>query len=144
MGPGPDQAMTWLPGGAGDKYFRSDLPAVLGELGAHYELAWASAWEHHANLILAPALGLPSLPVVRFTDPAPGEVGEGWAGRTWKLPSVQRFAGDRPLAWVDDDLHADAYAWAVLRRIPAKLIGTDPRLGLTDHDIRSLLAFTGR
>lgn len=126
---GPGHAMTWLPGEAGDKYFRSNLPAVLAELGGRYELVWATAWENHANLILAPALGLPSLPVVRFSDPAPGEVGHAWAGRTWKLPSVQRFAGQRSLAWVDDDLHADAYAWAALWRIPAKLIRTDPRPG---------------
>ena len=144
IGPGPGHAMTWLPGEAGDKHFRSDLPAVLAELGGRYELVWATAWENHANLILAPALGLPSLPVVRFSDPAPGEVGHAWAGRTWKLPSVQRFAGQRSLAWVDDDLHADAYAWAALRRIPAKLIRTDPRLALTDDHIRSLLAFAGR
>jgi hypothetical protein len=143
-GPGPDRAMTWLPGGAGDKCFRSDLPAVLGKLGARYELAWATAWENHANLILAPVLGLPSLPVVRFADPAAGEVGDGWAGRTWKLPSVRRFAGERSLAWIDDDLHPDAFAWAALRRIPTRLIATDQRVGLTDDHIRSLLAFAGR
>src|SRR5512132_957603 len=75
IGPGPGHAMTSLPGEAGDKYFRSDLPAVLAELGGRYELVWATAWENHANLILARALGLPLLPVVRFSDPAPGEVG---------------------------------------------------------------------
>ena len=69
IGPAPGHAMTWLPGEAGDKYFRSNLPAVLAELGGRYELVWATAWENHANLILAPALGLPSLPVVRFSDP---------------------------------------------------------------------------
>lgn len=144
IGPGPGPPMTRLRGEPGGKYFRTELRSLLAELGASYELVWASAWEHHANLILAPALGLPSLPVVPFTDPAPGEVDEAWAGRTWKLPSIQRFAGDRPFAWVDDDLHADAFTWAALRRIPSKLIGTDPRLGLTDRHVRSLLAFARR
>lgn len=136
--------MTWLPGGAGDKYFRADLPDVLGALRERYELVWATAWEHHANLILAPALGLPSLPVVAFSDPAPGQVGPEWRGRTWKLPSVQRFAAARSLAWIDDDVHADAFAWAALRRFPTKLIRTDGRIGLTDEHVRSLLAFAAR
>jgi hypothetical protein len=143
-GPGPDRAVTWLAGGAGQKYFRSDLPDVLGALRERYQLVWATAWEHHANLILAPALGLPWLPVIAFTNPAPGQVGPEWRGRTWKLPSVERFAGERSLAWVDDDVHADAFAWAALRRFPTKLIRTDGRIGLTDDHIRSLLAFAAR
>ncbi len=50
--------------------------------GARYELAWATAWQDNANLLLAPALRLPALPVVRFTDPAGDEVGLRHAGRT--------------------------------------------------------------
>lgn len=91
-----------------------------------------------------PALGLPALPVVRFTDPAADEVDFRHTGRTWKLPSVQRFAADRPLAWIDDDLHGDAYAWAAARRIPTKLLSTDPSRGIVDREIRSLLAFARR
>ena len=141
LGPGPGCAMRHAWTGADAVWFRADLPDVLAELGAHYELAWASAWQHHANLLLAPPLGLPSLPVVNFTDPAPSEVGSLYAGRTWKLGSVQRFATDRPLAWIDDDLHPDAYTWAALRRIPTKLTTTNPSRGITDAHIRPLLAF---
>ena len=108
VGPGPDVEMRHLSIGAGAVSFRADLPEVLAELAARYELAWATAWQDNANLLLAPALGLPTLPVVRFTDPAPDEVGSRYTGRTWKLPSVQGFAADRPLAWIDDDLHGDA------------------------------------
>jgi hypothetical protein len=85
----------------------------------------------HAERWLSGARARPALlPVVRFSDPAPG--GHGWASPTWKLPSVQRFADERSLAWVDDDLHSDACAWAALRRIPIKLIGMDGRIVLTD------------
>ena len=136
--------MRRLPTGAEAVRFRADLPEVLAELGRCYELAWATAWEDHANLLLAPALGLAALPVVRFADPAPDEVGSRFAGRTWKLASVQRFGADRPLAWIDDDLHPDAYAWAAKRLVPTKLITTDPGRGITDRDIRALLAFARR
>jgi len=144
LGPGPEAVIKHLWTGAGSVWFRADLPEVLAELAADYELAWATAWQHHANLLLAPALGLPTLPVVHFTDPAPDEVGSRYAGRTWKLPGVQRFAADRPLAWIDDDLHPDAYTWAAMRRIPTKLITSDPNRGITDSDVRSLLAFARR
>jgi HAD domain in Swiss Army Knife RNA repair proteins len=141
---GPETAMRQLSTGAGSVWFRADLPDVLTELAAHYELAWATAWHEHANLLLAPALGLPALPVVHFSAPAPDEVGSRYAGRTWKLPSIQRFGADRPLAWIDDDLHPDAYTWAAMRRIPTKLITTDPNRGITNQDVRTLLAFARR
>ncbi|MGE5636591.1 MAG: hypothetical protein ACM3UV_06600 [Nocardioidaceae bacterium] len=142
IGPGPGGPMTRLAtGGVGSVSFRADLPELLAELGRRFELAWATAWEDSANLLLAPALRLPALPVVRFSDPAPGEVGDRFAGRTWKLPSVRRFAGRRAVAWVDDDLHPDAYAWAALRASPTKLITTEPSAGLTDAELRALLAF---
>jgi hypothetical protein len=144
IGPGPNVAMKHLSIGTGGVSFRADLPDVLDELAARYELAWATAWQDNANLLLAPALGLPALPVVRFTDPAPDEVGSRYAGRTWKLPSVQRFGAGRPLVWIDDDLHGDAYAWAMMRRIPTKLLKTDPSRGITDRDVRTLLAFARR
>ena len=135
VGPGPDVEMRHLSIGAGAVSFRADLPEVLAELAARYELAWATAWQDNANLLLAPALGLPTLPVVRFTDPAPDEVGSRYTGRTWKLPSVQGFAADRPLAWIDDDLHGDAHAWAAARRIPTKLLSTDPSRGIVDWEV---------
>jgi len=144
LGPGPDVAMRQLSIGSGSVSFRADLPEVLVELAARYELAWATAWQDNANLLLAPALGLPALPVIRFTDLPADELGLGHTGRSWKLPGVRRFAGDRPLAWIDDELHGDAYAWAAARRIPTKLLSTDPSRGIVDREIRALLAFARR
>jgi hypothetical protein len=72
VGPGPDVEMRHLSIRAGAVSFRADLPEVLAELAARYELAWANAWQDNANLLLAPALGLPTLPVVRFTDAVAG------------------------------------------------------------------------
>jgi hypothetical protein len=56
-------------------------------------LAWATTWEHQANTVVGPALGLPPLAVIEF----------GAAADHWKYRAVTRFAGTRPLAWLDGD-----------------------------------------
>ena len=66
----------------------------LQELAARFELTWATAWGTEANRLLAPLLRLPELPVIEFPA-APFEPRD-------KLPAVRSFAGDRPLAWLDD------------------------------------------
>ena len=94
IGPGPDVAMRHLSIGTGAVSFRADLPEVLAELAACYELAWATAWEDNANLLLAPALGLPALPVVRFAHPAP-DVGSRYAA----VPgSCRASSASRPIS----------------------------------------------
>ena len=144
IGPGPDVAMRHLSIGTGAVSFRADLPEVLAELAACYELAWATAWEDNANLLLAPALGLPTLPVARFAHPAP-DVSSRYA-RTWKLPSIQCFAADQPLAWIDDDLHGDAYACgdAADSDQAARDEPKQRDRGIIDRDVRALLAFARR
>ena len=144
VGPGPDLAMAHLSIGTGSVSFRADLRDVLAELANRFELVWASSWEDNANLLLASALGLSTLPVVRFTVPTREAPGGRHERRTWKLASVERFVGDRPAAWLDDELHGDAHAWAALRTVPTKLLSPDPRVGILDRDVRALLAFARR
>ena len=101
-------------------------------------LVWATSWEHAANRALAPVLGLPELPVVSFAgSSAP-------PGRTWKLPSVKRFIGDRPMAWVDDDLGRDAHAWAQKRTQPTLLLDINPSWGLAEAHVDILIEFADR
>ena len=134
--------MKHLSVGTGSVSFRADLPDVLGELAARFELVWATSWQDNANLLLASVLGLPTLPVVRFTAAARERIWVGgYAGRTWKLETVARFVGDRPAAWIDDELHADAWVWAALRAVPTKLLSPEPSVGILDRDVRALLAF---
>ena len=93
LGPGPNVAMRHLSIGSGSVSFRADLP----DCSPSWQPATSSPGRppgRTTNLLLAPALGLPALPVVRFTDPAADEVGLRHTGRTWKLPSVQRVAAD--------------------------------------------------
>jgi hypothetical protein len=76
---------------------------------------------------------LPELASINF---APGSVlGDG----RWKFPAVARFAGDRPLAWFDDDfgLYPAAGEEFVARRGAGrvKLVGVDPHVGITEAQV---------
>ncbi|WP_370944550.1 HAD domain-containing protein [Amycolatopsis sp. cg5] len=89
------------------------------------ELAWATTWEHRANTMIGPAIGLPSLPVITFAG----------ASSSWKYPAVARFAYERPLAWLDDDFDLypgprDAFL-AKRAQLPTELIRVNPREGLS-------------
>lgn len=100
----------------------------LLKLTATFELAWASGWEEKANEYLPYLLGLPKLPHLSF---------EGGIGRTnahWKLDSIEAYAGDRPLAWIDDAFNEACHEWAGARGKPTLLVQTTPAEGLTQRE----------
>ena len=97
--------------------------AWLQELGTRFQVVWASAWGADANRLLAPLLHLPDFPMIVF-PPVPFHPRD-------KLPAIIRYAGHRPLAWIDDALPPEAYTWATRRRTPTLLISIDPAEGLT-------------
>jgi hypothetical protein len=69
----------------------------------------------------------------------PRAVGRGNAH--WKLETIQAYAGDRPLAWVDDALNEACHAWASARAAegaPTLLVQTEPCDGLTDREAELL------
>ena len=98
----------------------------LNALAETFDLAWASSWEHGANRLIAPALGLPSdLPVIVWPPAARigGRQGAGGgarrtglatdledaasplgAGVSWKTSHVADWVGERPFVWVDDEV----------------------------------------
>lgn len=97
---------------------------LLTSLAESFELVWATAWEHNANRLISPVLGLPQLPVVEFP----------LSGRDLyfrKLPSVIEAVGDRPCAWIDDVHLPDHYEWARGRGVPTLIVDIDPAEGLT-------------
>lgn len=111
-----------------------DLPAWLERLGACFDLAWATAWEHDANEVLSPVLGMPPLPVITFRDGInPGE--------NYKLPAIKRYVGDRPCAWVDDVIGTDAELWALTRATPTLFHETRADRGLQEEDVELLEGF---
>lgn len=122
------------------------LRALADDTGL--ELVWATTWTHLANALVAPAIGLPPLPVIEFPE-TDFDRDAGWLpDGNWKWRAVAAFAGGRPLAWLDDEHdqgHHDVRAWFDRERegVPTNLCHVDPRRGLrTEHldDIRSWAA----
>lgn len=106
----------------------------LARLAEAFDLVWATTWEDYANRALCPALGIDPLPVIRFVR---GQ------SRTRKLDSIKNYVGNRPTAWIDDDLYDDAHSWAQTRNelIPTLLVQTVPSIGFTNDHVDELIAF---
>ena len=90
------------------------IPNEIGgrvlRLAEAYEIVWATGWEERANDRLPEILGLPEhLPFLTFD----GKARFGTAH--WKIDAIDRYAGDRPLAWVDDCLDPACEDWAAMR-----------------------------
>jgi hypothetical protein len=104
----------------------------LLRLSEHFELVWASGWEDKANFYLPQLLGLPELPYVGF-DVAPRS-----GGAHWKLGALETYAGERAVAWIDDNFDASCYEWAERRTAPTLLVPTEPHLGLEEGHVAAL------
>jgi hypothetical protein len=90
-----------------------------------FDLVWCSGWEDKADEHLVRFLQLPVRPPF-LTFPVPTGTAH------WKLASVERHAGDRPMAWIDDGFDDSCHAWAAARWAPTLLVPTDPAAGLDD------------
>ena len=88
-----------------------------------FDLVWCSGWEEKADEHLVRVLDLPVRPPF-LTFPVPTGTAH------WKLASVERYAGARPLAWIDDGFDDSCHAWAAAREAPTLLVPTDPAVGL--------------
>lgn len=108
----------------------------LARLGEAYELVWATGWEERANQHLPHLLEMPGeLPTLSF-DEQPG-----WGTAHWKLGPIERYAADRPAAWIDDSFDESCFAWAQSRSAPTLLVQTEPATGMTDDHVEELLAW---
>jgi hypothetical protein len=105
----------------------------LIRLSDSYELVWATGWEERANEHLPYLLGLGrEYPTLTFDyDPE-------WGTAHWKVSAVERFAGERPAAWIDDSFNEACRSWARDREAPTLLVHTDPAIGLTDELVEEL------
>jgi hypothetical protein len=114
------------------------IPEEVGgrilRLADAYEVIWASGWEDRANEVLPRILGLSAeLPYLTFDGQA------RWGSAYWKLDALDRYAGDRPLAWIDDCLDDSCRAWAAAREAPTLLVPTQSFVGLSDELADDLL-----
>lgn len=125
---------------------------LLKRLVPTFELVWATTWEHDANTYVAPALGLPELPVI--------EVGRTPVSRSdllpvpkfsstfcsWKASAVLDYAGQRPLVWLDDEFNREDEAWARKRNArgwPTLLLRARPSEGLRPFHVNKALKWAG-
>jgi hypothetical protein len=106
----------------------------LERLRRSFQLVWCTAWEDDAAEFLAPFLGLPALPVMHFDEPAAADC-------HWKWPAIEAFVGDRPFAWLDDEIRRDDLARAERRRVPTLLVRVEGTHGLQDAHVAQLEAF---
>jgi hypothetical protein len=109
----------------------------LERLSEEFELVWATGWEEKANEYLPHILGLSvsELPVLTFDGRAV------FGSSHWKLDAIDEYAGDRPAAWIDDNLDETCERWAEEREAPTLLVRTDPPVGITDEQVERLLAW---
>jgi hypothetical protein len=108
----------------------------LMRLADAFELVWATGWEERANEHLPHLLGLGrELPTLIF-DEQPM-----WGSAHWKLSAIERYAGDRPAAWIDDSFNDACLEWASARAAPTLLVRTEPAVGLHDEHVADLEAW---
>ena len=117
------------------------IPPEAGErlvrLSESFELVWATGWEHRANEHLPFILKLPfrELPCLTFDGRAV------FGSSDWKLAALDAYAGDRPAAWIDDNIDEAAHEWARGREAPTLLVRTAPAIGMTEADVDLLLGW---
>ena len=105
----------------------------LLRLAETFELVWATGWEERANEHLPHILGLGmELPTLSF-DSTPV-----WGTAHWKLSAIERYAAERPAAWIDDSFNDECWSWAKRREAPTLLVRTEPAIGIKDAHVTHL------
>ena len=111
---------------------------AVRKLTPHYELVWATGWGERANLLLAPGLGIERLDTIEF---------ESYGSRRsadWKTGAIEKFAGVRRLAWIDDS-HTSCSRGRARRRqsdgLDTLLVAPTPWIGITCEHVRQLIGW---
>jgi hypothetical protein len=110
------------------------LDERLRRLAEAYEIVWATGWEDRANELLLQILGIEeALPYLTFDGSA------RFGTAHWKIGPIAEYAGDRPVAWIDDCIDEECRAWASERAAPTLLVHTRADEGLTEEHVETLL-----
>lgn len=114
-------------------------------LGRGVEVGWATAWEHYANEVFGPLVGLPVLPLaIEFhADAADGHYVPGMYGLgaiEWKRDALWNRYRGRPLVWIDDQAseltRVDMRGNPVARGAPTLSVRCEGEVGLTRNEMR--------
>ncbi len=115
--------------------------AALRELGSLLaalpcDLVWATTWDHTANEVIAPRLGIAPLPVVDWLET---DAQDDWFGLHWKTRSVVAWADRRAFAWIDDEVTDRDREWITANHPGHALLhAVDAHSGLTGEDVASV------
>jgi hypothetical protein len=100
-----------------------DAATSLLDLAEFFDPVWCTGWKERANDHLPHVLGVGPYPHLIF----------GESPEHWKLAAVVEHAGQRPLAWIDDDVNDAVRDWARARPVPTLIVETQPASGLTEE-----------
>lgn len=119
----PNGFPVWIPEGTKER---------LKILAEYFEMIWCTAWMGTAHVAFKEVLDL--------TD--------HWDYVSWtqyKLTEIIKTAGNRPWAWVDDDIQfeLDDLGWNPDRMLPDNVLlqSINPNIGLCDADLHELILF---
>ncbi|GFG53464.1 hypothetical protein CQY20_31735 [Mycolicibacterium agri] len=114
-------------------------------LGHGVEVSWATTWEHYANEVFGPLLGLPELPLaIEFhADVENGHYHPrmfGFGAAEWKGEALWHRHQGRPLVWIDDRAsplaRIDVHGNPVDRGAPTLSIRCAGEVGLTRDEMQ--------
>lgn len=130
----PEGSFHWIDGIP--HYLSATAAGHLLRLAESFELMWCSGWEERAEEYLPHLLGAPSgLGHMSFERDVGGLAS---ARAHWKLDAIDAYAGERPLAWIDDAFNEACHEWAGGRATPTLLVQTAPEQGLTSEHVSVL------
>lgn len=102
----------------------------------HFEVHWCTGWGEKANEVISPLHGLPEFPVVsmdRLIINHPVH---------WKFEAIVDHVGDRPYAFVDDEITIIGVLYSEERTrqgFPTLHLQIDCAKGLTDDHVERLI-----
>ncbi len=127
--PGP---FHWIDGIA--HCIKLEAGPLLKQLEEDFEMVWATGWEEKANEYLPRLLDLErEWPSLVFDGHAV------FGSAHWKLGPISEYAGERPAAWIDDNLDDECQRWADEREAPTLLVTTETDTGITEEHVATLL-----
>ena len=90
------------------------------------EPVWATTWQHDANEMIGPHIGLPKLPVIEFDN-----------SKEWKFPGVTKYIKNEKIIWLDDDfVMYGKLAKKFQQENPDSILYLiSPQIGLTQSDL---------
>ena len=118
-------------------WLNPDMGPKLLKLG--YEIVWATAWRHDANIWIGPHVGLPKLPFINFgihEDHRDSKL-------HWKTQQIASYMEKnypgRDFIWIDDEVK-DHDAEYLRKYLPVgiEIFKIDDKTGITDKDMENI------